>query len=129
MRVERPGSWLPAWPALRGSPVSAPLPPGAAVRTINDFGYYAGSHVGLPLAVLAGWALVGLGLILLRQRVLARRLTQNRAVEAGERAMAPVSGEPKLPNPPVQRVMTMPMPGGRLMRRSRESAPPRRAET
>jgi len=75
---------LPGW----AQALSAKLPPGAAVRAINDFGYYDGSHAALPLTVLAIWFLVGLGLVLLRQRVTARRLTQIPAVEAETPAMA-----------------------------------------
>ena len=71
---------LPGW----AQAVSAKLPPGAAVRAINDFGYYDGSHAGLPLTVLAVWALLGLGLVLLRRPVTARRATGN----AAEPAMA-----------------------------------------
>jgi hypothetical protein len=59
---------LPAW----AQAVSAKLPPGAAVRAVNDFGYFSGSHAVLPLVVLAGWALAGFGLVLLRQRATAR---------------------------------------------------------
>ncbi|WP_250005033.1 hypothetical protein [Actinoplanes sp. M2I2] len=58
---------LPTW----AQALSAKLPPGAAVRAVNDFGYYDGSHAGLPLVVLAVWALAGFGLVLLRQRVTA----------------------------------------------------------
>jgi hypothetical protein len=64
---------LPAW----AQAVSAKLPPGAAVRAVTDFGYYDGSHAGMPLIVLAVWALAGFGLVLLRQRVTARRVAEN----------------------------------------------------
>ena len=75
---------LPAW----AQAVSAKLPPGAAVRAINDFGYYHGSHAALPLTVLAIWALLGFGLVLLRQRVTTRRATETPAV--GDRHLSPV---------------------------------------
>jgi hypothetical protein len=59
---------LPGW----AQAVSAKLPPGAAVRAINDFGYFGGSHAGSSLAVLVLWSVVGLGLVLLRQWATAR---------------------------------------------------------
>ncbi|MFD6444846.1 hypothetical protein ACFWEJ_07085 [Promicromonospora sp. NPDC060204] len=60
---------LPGW----AQAVSAELPPGAAVRAINDFGYFDGSRAVASLAVLVLWFVVGLGLILLRQKVASRR--------------------------------------------------------
>ncbi|WP_250032215.1 hypothetical protein [Paractinoplanes maris] len=69
---------LPAW----AQAVSAKLPPGAAVRAVNDFGYYDGSHAAMPLIVLAVWALAGFGLVLLRQRAAAPRVTKELPVEA-----------------------------------------------
>ncbi|MFG3554561.1 hypothetical protein ACGGAQ_09235 [Micromonospora sp. NPDC047557] len=60
---------LPGW----AQAISAKLPPGAAVRAVNNFGYFNGSHTLVPLAVLATWFLAGLGLVLLRQRTAARR--------------------------------------------------------
>ncbi|MGW4637188.1 hypothetical protein ACWEN6_01610 [Sphaerisporangium sp. NPDC004334] len=61
---------LPGW----AQAVSAKLPPGAAVRAINDFGYFGGSHAGSALAVLALWFAAGLGLVLLRQWTTVRRV-------------------------------------------------------
>ncbi|MFC5927904.1 hypothetical protein [Micromonospora vulcania] len=55
---------LPGW----AQAISAKLPPGAAVRAVNNFGYFNGSHTLVPLAVLATWFLAGLGFVLLRQR-------------------------------------------------------------
>jgi hypothetical protein len=53
---------LPGW----AQAVSGILPPGAAVRAVNNFGYFDGSHTLAPLVVLAAWFLAGLGLVLLR---------------------------------------------------------------
>jgi hypothetical protein len=60
---------LPGWAQF----VSDKLPPGAAVRSINNFGYFDGAHTTMPLVVLGLWIAVGLGLVLLRQRVAERR--------------------------------------------------------
>lgn len=60
---------LPGWARA----VSGRLPPGAAVRAINDFGYFDGAHARGPIAVLLAWFVVGLALVLLRQRVADRR--------------------------------------------------------
>ncbi|MFG1652238.1 hypothetical protein ACGFIE_20140 [Micromonospora sp. NPDC049275] len=60
---------LPGW----AQAISAKLPPGAAVRAVNNFGYFNGSHTLAPLGVLAAWFLAGLGLVLLRQRAAQRR--------------------------------------------------------
>jgi hypothetical protein len=62
---------LPRW----GQAVSGALPPGAAVRAVDDFGYFNGSHVGPSLAVLTIWFLVAIGLVVLRQRLRMRRTT------------------------------------------------------
>ncbi|MEU4336158.1 hypothetical protein AB0F59_16280 [Micromonospora lupini] len=67
---------LPGW----AQAISAKLPPGAAVRAVNNFGYFDGSHTLVPLGVLAAWFLAGLGLVLLRQRTAQRRPL---AAEAG----------------------------------------------
>ncbi|CCH17405.1 hypothetical protein [Micromonospora lupini] len=67
---------LPGW----AQAISAKLPPGAAVRAVNNFGYFNGSHTLAPLGVLAAWFLAGLGLVLLRQRTAQRRPL---AAEAG----------------------------------------------
>ncbi|MGW5188093.1 hypothetical protein ACWEOO_02490 [Kribbella sp. NPDC004138] len=75
---------LPGW----AQAVSAKLPPGAAVRAINDFGYFDGSHAGSSLVVLAIWFLAGLGLVLLRQWVLARGVRES----ADEPEMQTVAG-------------------------------------
>ena len=71
---------LPGW----AQAISAKLPPGAAVRAVNNFGYFDGSHTVVPLLVLAVWFLAGLGLVLLRAR------TQNRpaASPAAETSLA-----------------------------------------
>ncbi|MDN3357393.1 hypothetical protein [Actinomadura sp. DC4] len=74
---------LPGW----AQAVSAKLPPGAAVRAINDFGYFGGSHAGGSLAVLAVWFAAGLGLVLLRQTATARR-TRESATEAEPQVVA-----------------------------------------
>ncbi|GAA3580470.1 hypothetical protein [Kribbella ginsengisoli] len=66
---------LPGW----AQAISAKLPPGAAYRAINDFGYFGGSHAGSSLVVLAIWFVVGLGLVLLRQRTAAHQVTQKAA--------------------------------------------------
>ncbi|WP_433538141.1 hypothetical protein ACQPZK_10690 [Micromonospora sp. CA-249363] len=60
---------LPGW----AQAISAKLPPGAAVRAVNNFGYFGGSHTLVPLTVLAAWFLAGLGFVLLRQRTAPRR--------------------------------------------------------
>jgi hypothetical protein len=60
---------LPLW----GQAVSGALPPGAAVRAVNDFGYFNGSHVGPSLVVLAIWFAAAIGLVVLRQRLRLRR--------------------------------------------------------
>ncbi|MFI6242753.1 hypothetical protein ACIBEF_23040 [Micromonospora sp. NPDC050795] len=60
---------LPAW----AQAISAKLPPGAAVRAVNNFGYFDGAHTVAPLAILATWFLAGLGFVLLRQRTVTRR--------------------------------------------------------
>ncbi|MET8524922.1 hypothetical protein [Micromonospora sp. NPDC005172] len=60
---------LPGW----AQAISAKLPPGAAVRAVNNFGYFGGSHTLVPLTVLATWFLAGLGFVLLRQRTAQRR--------------------------------------------------------
>ncbi|MDZ5447365.1 hypothetical protein U2F26_32455 [Micromonospora sp. 4G57] len=62
---------LPRW----AQAVSAILPPGAAVRAVNKYGYFDGSHAAWSLVVLAVWFLAGLGLVLLRQRLTERRTT------------------------------------------------------
>lgn len=56
---------LPRW----AQTISAILPPGAAVRAVNNFGYFDGHHALLPLLVLALWALAGFALVLLRQHI------------------------------------------------------------
>jgi hypothetical protein len=56
---------LPRW----GQAVSGALPAGAAVRAVNDFGYFNGSHVGPSLSVLAIWFVLAIGLVVLRQRL------------------------------------------------------------
>ncbi|MET7552304.1 hypothetical protein ABZS95_42730 [Streptomyces sp. NPDC005479] len=72
---------LPGW----AQAVSAKLPPGAAVRAINDFAYFGGSHAVSALAVLGIWFVAGLGLVLLRQWTTARRTSES-AVEAEPQA-------------------------------------------
>lgn len=54
---------LPAW----GQAISAILPPGAAFRALNDFGYFNGTNAASSLIVLVIWAAVGLALVLGRQ--------------------------------------------------------------
>jgi hypothetical protein len=78
---------LPGW----AQAISAKLPPGAAVRAVNDFGYHDGSHAGLPLAVLAIWAVAGFGLVLLRHRVPPRPAPETAAAQTRPRVQAPVS--------------------------------------
>lgn len=53
---------LPSW----GQAVSAILPPGAAVRAVNDYGYFNGTAAWSSLGVLVLWAAAGFGLVLLR---------------------------------------------------------------
>jgi hypothetical protein len=60
---------LPRW----AQAVSAYLPPGAAVRAVNDFGYFDGSHAASSLAVLVAWFAAGFALVLLRWRRTVRR--------------------------------------------------------
>jgi hypothetical protein len=74
---------LPAW----AQAVSAQLPPGAAVRAVNRFGYFGGAHTGWPLAILVIWFLAGLALVLLRPGVAVRQ--QGRAIG---RAPVPETG-------------------------------------
>ncbi|MHA3701969.1 hypothetical protein ACXR2U_07270 [Jatrophihabitans sp. YIM 134969] len=64
------GDLLPAWARA----VSSALPPGAAVRAVNGFGYFDGAHTAGPLVVLVAWFLVGLGLVLSRQWIAVRAL-------------------------------------------------------
>ncbi|BAS12629.1 hypothetical protein AHiyo8_09320 [Arthrobacter sp. Hiyo8] len=40
--------------------------PGAAVRAVNDYGYFNGTAAWSSLGVLALWAAAGFGLVLLR---------------------------------------------------------------
>ncbi len=56
---------LPSW----GQAISAALPPGAAFRAVNDYGYFNGNAAWSSLAVLALWAAAGFGLVLLRSAV------------------------------------------------------------
>lgn len=56
---------LPSW----GQAISAALPPGAAVRAVNEFGYFDGSHAASSLGVLLIWLVAGLGAVLLRPRL------------------------------------------------------------
>ncbi|MET7705702.1 hypothetical protein [Micromonospora sp. NPDC005413] len=66
---------LPDW----AQAISAKLPPGAAVRAVNNFGYFNGSHTLVPLTVLATWFLAGLGFVLLRQQTAQRRTLSGKA--------------------------------------------------
>ncbi|WP_406831699.1 hypothetical protein ABEG17_02490 [Pedococcus sp. KACC 23699] len=68
---------LPTW----AQAVSAKLPPGAAVRAVNDFGYFGGSHAWASIAVLIAWFVVSFVLILLRQGVSDRRTHKDVAVD------------------------------------------------
>jgi hypothetical protein len=68
---------LPGW----AKSVSAVLPPGAAVRAVNNFGYFDGSHTAIPLIVLCTWFVAGWSLVLLRPRT-GRQQEQN--VPSGE---------------------------------------------
>jgi hypothetical protein len=67
---------LPGW----AQAVSAKLPPGAAVRAVNDFGYFDGSGAWSSIAVLAVWFVVGFGLVLLRQGLSDRPVRDNATV-------------------------------------------------
>ncbi|MFF1634154.1 hypothetical protein [Leifsonia sp. NPDC058248] len=60
---------LPSW----AQAISAVLPPGAAYRAVNHFGYYNGSTAWSSLVVLAIWAAAGFGLVLLRPATRARK--------------------------------------------------------
>ncbi|WP_158866206.1 ABC transporter permease [Leifsonia sp. AG29] len=53
---------LPGW----ARPISAALPPGAAVRAVTEFGYFHGASAWSSLVVLALWAAVAFALVLLR---------------------------------------------------------------
>ncbi len=78
---------LPRW----AQAVSAILPPGAAVRAVNEFGYFGGAHAVSSLVVLAVWFLAGFGLVLLRQprhRITARR-PETAGLEIGRPEVAP----------------------------------------
>jgi len=73
---------LPGW----AQAISAKLPPGAAVRAVNNFGYFNGAHTVMPIAVLIIWCLVALGLVLLRPWTKRRATT---TVPAGRGRCAP----------------------------------------
>jgi len=60
---------LPAW----GQAISAILPPGAAFRAINDFGYFNGVNAWSSLVVLVIWAVAGFVLVLARQSLGTKR--------------------------------------------------------
>jgi hypothetical protein len=60
---------LPAW----AQAISAILPPGAAFRAVNDFGYFNGTNAWSSLVVLAIWAVVGFALVLVRQALGEKR--------------------------------------------------------
>ncbi|MET3923863.1 hypothetical protein [Arthrobacter sp. UYEF20] len=60
---------LPSW----GQAISAVLPPGAAFRAVNDYGYFNGTAAWSSLLVLALWAAAGFGLVLLRSAVGGKR--------------------------------------------------------
>lgn len=60
---------LPAW----AQAVSAILPPGAAFRAVNSFGYFDGINAWSSLVVLAIWAAAGFGLVLLRSALETRK--------------------------------------------------------
>ncbi|GAB6919860.1 hypothetical protein JCM9803A_03100 [Rhodococcus erythropolis] len=75
---------LPGWARA----ISAELPPGAAVRAVNDFAYYNGSHAMSSLLVLGLWIVIGLGLVLLRRRT-AERHPAETSNELGLRTEAP----------------------------------------
>ena len=60
---------LPWW-AQTLSPI---LPPGAAFRAVNEFGYFNGANAWSSLVVLAAWALVGLVLVVARQSLTLRK--------------------------------------------------------
>ncbi|WP_327685656.1 hypothetical protein [Streptomyces sp. NBC_00467] len=53
--------------------ISALLPPGAAVRAINDLSYFNGAHMSGPLITLTLWAAIAAILIALHPRLLQRR--------------------------------------------------------
>lgn len=61
---------LPSW----GQAISAALPPGAAFRAVNDYGYFNGNAAWSSLAVLALWVAAGLGLVLLRSAAGRKRI-------------------------------------------------------
>jgi hypothetical protein len=69
---------LPGW----AQAVSAILPPGAAVRAVNEYGYFDGAHAAWSLVVLALWFLVGLALVLLRQQVTRGRARRPETVRS-----------------------------------------------
>ncbi|WP_285113752.1 hypothetical protein [Leifsonia sp. fls2-241-R2A-40a] len=62
---------LPRWAQV----ISPILPPGAAFRAVNEFGYFDGSSAWSSLVVLAIWAIVGFGLVLVRSAVAGKRST------------------------------------------------------
>lgn len=53
---------LPSW----AQAISGVLPPGAAVRAVNDFGYFTPTSAWPSLIVLSIWAIAGFALVLLR---------------------------------------------------------------
>ncbi|MGR6520193.1 hypothetical protein ACU5JM_00960 (plasmid) [Rhodococcus erythropolis] len=79
---------LPGWARA----VSAELPPGAAVRVVNDFGYYNGAHVMPSLLVLGVWIAVGLGLVLLRQWIAARNAMKKSEGASSHMESQPIPG-------------------------------------
>lgn len=72
---------LPRWARA----ISAGLPPGAAVRAVNEFGYFGGESAASSLLVLAIWFVAGLALVLLRQ-YRAELVDQRRSGTAGSTA-------------------------------------------
>ena len=75
---------LPTWARV----ISPILPPGAAFRAVNDFGYFHGSHAPSSLIVLTAWFVAGLGLVLLHQWLTERRAAQPQS-DTGRAAPAP----------------------------------------
>lgn len=66
------------------------LPPGAGTTLLRSVSYFDGAAVSEPMMTLAGWAVLGLALVLLGGRLAARP-----GKDATARALAPAGGFPR----------------------------------
>ena len=69
---------LPPW----AQAISAILPPGAAFRAVNDFGYFNAATALSSLVVLAIWAVVGFALVLVRSSLSTKKANARAAATA-----------------------------------------------